>query len=142
MIDRLRADRGSATIELAILISAVVILLGFFGVLGIMSAASGTVQQAASEAARAASIERTAAQATSMAQQTAQTALTEQDLHCTEFTVDSDVSVFATASGTPGQVEVRVSCTVDFSHLPVPGLAGRTYTGEALSAVDTYRERS
>lgn len=140
-MSRLRDDRGSVAIELAILMSAVVVLLGIFAVIGMMSSAASTVEQAASQAARSASIERTGAAASSMAQQTALTALTEQDLHCVEFSVDSDVSVFATSAGTAGQVSVHVSCTVDFSHLPVPGLSTRTYTGQGSSPVDTYRER-
>ncbi len=53
-------DRGSATIELAVLAPALLALLGLVIVAGRISVAGSAVEQAAASAARAASIARDA----------------------------------------------------------------------------------
>ncbi|MGC0252667.1 TadE/TadG family type IV pilus assembly protein [Pseudactinotalea sp. Z1748] len=128
-------------VETAIVVPVLLVFIGLIAVVGMMSSAAGTVEQAAREAARTASLERTSTAASASAERTAQTSLTEQDLTCADFAVTSNVAALSTPAGTAGQVSVEVRCTVDFSHLPVPGLSTRTYTAQAASAVDTYRER-
>lgn len=137
----LQDQRGWVVVEAAIVIPLLLVVIGVIAVVGMFSSAAGTVEQAAREAARAASIERNPQAAANAARDTAQTSLTEQDLTCTQFSVTPNVSVLSTPPGTAGQVSVRVQCTVDFSHLPVPGISTRTFTAEAVSAVDTYRGR-
>jgi Flp pilus assembly protein TadG len=134
-------ERGSAAIEVVLLVPALMLLLLFAVAGGRVAIAHGSVEQAAADAARAASIARTAGSAQSTAGEAARATLANQGLNCTSVTVTLDTSGFATSVGSPASVAATVSCTVRLSDLAVPGLPDRVITATVTSPLDTYRGR-
>ena len=138
---RTRDERGSAAIELVILVPALILLVLFAVAGGRVAIAHGSVQQAAADAARAASIARTASSAHATAVTAASATLANQGLTCTSMTVTVDTAGFATPVGTPASVGATVSCTVRLSDLALPGLPDRVVTSTVTSPLDTFRGR-
>jgi Flp pilus assembly protein TadG len=137
-----RDDAGSASLELVVLTPALVGLLGLLILAGRVAVAGNSVEQAADEAARSASIARRVAGARAAAEQGARRALAQQDLRCSRVTVALDTSGFTVPVGAPARVRATLTCTVDLSDLALPGFPGeRTVTATAVSPLDTYRER-
>lgn len=135
-------ERGSATLELAIITPAVLLLLGLIVMAGRVGLASGTVEHAATSAAREATLARDATSAIAAARSAVAADLTAQGVACASSSVDVDAAGFAAALGEPATVTVTVSCTVALSDLAVPGLPGsRTMTASATSTLDRYRSR-
>ena len=134
-------ERGSAAIEVVLLVPALMLLLLFAVAGGRVAIAHGSVEQAAADAARAASIARTAGSAQLTAGEAARATLANQGLSCTVMTVTLDTSGFATPVGTPASVAATVSCTVRLSDLAVPGLPDRVITATVTSPLDIYRGR-
>jgi Flp pilus assembly protein TadG len=138
-----RADAGSVTLELAILAPAVLVLLALVVVAGRLSIAHQEVDHAAQTAARAATLARDPATATSTATSAARRELDAGDLHCTTVRVTVDTSGFAVPVGRPASVTATVTCTVPLSGLAVPGIPGtQQVNSTATSPLDTYRGRS
>ncbi len=103
-----------------------------------MSTAHSQVQEAARDASRAASLQRTLPAATAAAQATISQSFLRQHVHCTNLHT-ATTGTFA-AAGVGGSVHVTVSCQVplsDLAVLPLPG--SRTVTAQATSVLDTYR---
>ncbi len=136
-----RGERGSAAIELVLLIPALMVLVLFAVAGGRVAIAHGSVEQAAADAARAASIARTAGEAQASAAEAARATLANQGLSCTSLTVTLDTSGFATPVGTPASVAATVSCTVRISDLAVPGLPDPVVRATVTSPLDVYRGR-
>jgi len=137
------ADRGSGAIELVIGLPAVGLFIGLIVFGGRVALARQSVQDAATEAARTASIARSTDVAQSQASAAAAATLANQGLRCSTTTVTVDTTGFAAPVGTPATVVATVSCTVDLSDLSVPGIPGtKTIVATMPSAIDTYRERS
>lgn len=135
-------ERGSVTLELAVLTPALILLLGALVLAGRVQVAASAVEHATAAAARAASIERTIEGARAAAQRTVDRETAASGLPCSSSVVQVDPSGLAAPLGTTASVTVRASCTVTMSDLAVPGLPGsRTLTAEATSAVDRYRTR-
>jgi len=136
-------DRGSATIELAVLAPALLAVLGMVIVAGRVSAAGSAVEQAAASAARAASISRDARSAQAGARSVAQNSLRGQGITCRKLTTTMDTSGFAVAVGSPASVTVTVRCAVPLADVAVPGMPGeRTVTAAMTSPIDSFRGRS
>ena len=137
-----RAERGTSATELAVLAPLLVMFIGTLIFAGRYSGASGGVADAATAAARAASLERTAATASLQARAVAGDILASQSLRCLTTDVIADVAQFSRPPGMPARTEVTVHCRVDLADL-VPGMPGSTVlTASASSALDTFRERS
>lgn len=134
-------ERGSAAIELVLLVPALMLLLLFAVAGGRVAIAHGSVQQAAADAARAASIARTAGAAQTSAVAAARATLANQGLTCASMTVTLDTSGFAKPVGTPASVGATVSCTVELSELSLPGLPDRVVSATVTSPLDVYRGR-
>ena len=134
-------ERGSAAIELVLLVPALMLLLLFAVAGGRVAIAHGSVQQAAADAARAASIARTAGTAQTTAVAAARATLANQGLTCASMTVSLDTSGFATPVGTPASVAATVSCTVELSELALPGLPDRVVSATVTSPLDVFRGR-
>lgn len=138
-----RTDRGSISIELAILAPAILALLVLIVAAGRVSGAHAPIDSAANNAARAASIARTPGEAHSAAMQAATSTLSGQGKSCPSPSVTIDTSGIGAPAGQVGVVRVSVTCTATLSDLvglPLPG--SRTTTAEATSVVDAYRSRS
>ena len=137
------SDRGSAAIEAAILAPPLLALIGVAIIGGRIQVAGGAVEAAAHDAARAASISRTAAQAQVDARTAAAATLGQQGLHCANLTVNVDTSGFAVPVGQPAAVAVSVTCVVTFSDVVVDGLPGsKPITQTFVSVLDTFRTRT
>lgn len=135
-----RADRGSVAAEVTIAAPFLVMLLVFVGVVihrGVD--ARLRIEDAAHQAARAASIERTSATATAAARSTATSALSSAGVTCVSLNVDA-----ATGGLRPGgTVSVTVSCAVDFGDALILGVPGeKRLSATAVEPVDTWRSVS
>ena len=138
-----RRERGTAAVELAVAAPFLMLIVMVVVAGGRLELARGAVQQAAVDAARAASIARTAEAAAGSAAATAEAVLANQGLRCAGSQVTVDTGGFGLPVGTPARVAATVSCTVPLADLGVPGLPGdRTITATAYSPLDTYRGRS
>jgi Flp pilus assembly protein TadG len=136
-------DRGSATIELAVLAPALLALLGLVIVAGRITAAGSAVEQAAAAAARAASIARDARAAQAQATATASSALADQSVTCAPVTTSVSTTGFRVAVGEPASVTVEVRCAVPLADVAVPGMPGtRVITARVTSPLDTFRGRT
>jgi len=135
-------DRGSATLELAILAPALLLLLGLVALAGRVQVAAGAVEHAAATAARDASLDRTGDAARTEAIAAAERELAAQDLRCAPSSIVIDTAGFAESVGQTATVTATVSCTVTLADLAIPGLPGsRTLTATATSPIDRYRSR-
>jgi Flp pilus assembly protein TadG len=131
------ADEGSATAELAVITPVLVMLLVFVAVVvhrGV--GARLRIDDAAHQAARAASIARTVETARASAHEVAAVALADAGAMCRDLAVDLD----ATAWRPAGVVRATVSCRVDLGDALLLGVAGdRLLTATATEPVDTFR---
>jgi Flp pilus assembly protein TadG len=136
------AERGSVSVELALLAPALLLLLFFAAVVGRTQIAEGAVQEAARSAAREASLARDPATAAALAGAQAERTLAAQNLRCQQTTVDVDTAGFQAPLGQPGDVTVSITCVVGMADLLAPGLPGSvTVEASFISPVDAYRER-
>lgn len=136
-----RSERGSAAVEIALLapLLGTLVLIVIFG--GRLALARQTVQAAAADAARAASIARTARGAERSATEIAHGTLANQGVHCATTAIDVDTRGFSTPVGTAATVTVRITCgvaTADLS-LPLPGTVEVSATSS--SELDVFRGR-
>ncbi|SOC50036.1 Flp pilus assembly protein TadG [Blastococcus aggregatus] len=138
-----RDDRGSESVELAILLPVGLLLVAMLVVGARIALAGDRISGVAGIAARDASLARSAAAAQQIATETATTALTSQGLHCINVQIRVDTSGFSAPPGASASVTVAVSCTVNLSDIGVAGLPGsRTLTDSATSPLDPARDLS
>ena len=129
-------SRGSATTELVILTPVLIALLLFVVGLGRLAAARSDVDAAAGDAARAASLARTADDAERDGVAAAKATLTEGGVTCRRLFVDIDRAGF-TADGV---VSANVTCLVEIESLTgvhLPGL--QTVSASFTEPVDRFR---
>ncbi|MFD2415369.1 pilus assembly protein TadE [Amycolatopsis pigmentata] len=94
------------------------------------------LDDAAHQAARAASIERIPAAASAAAQSTAASALSAAGVPCRELDVETDTSALRPG----GSVIVAVSCTVDFREASVLGVPKeKRLASTATEPIDSWR---
>jgi uncharacterized protein (UPF0333 family) len=141
---RPRRDAGNAALELVILAPVIVLLIGMVVAAGRTSIAQGSVDAAARDAARQASIARSPAAALTAAQDSASATLAGESLDCTPaIQMPGLDQAFATPVGQPASVTAIVQCTVSLSDLVVPGLPGsKRLTGRFTSPLDPFRGRT
>ncbi|MDH6130508.1 TadE/TadG family type IV pilus assembly protein [Kitasatospora sp. GP82] len=137
-----RADRGSLSLETAILAPVLLTALLVAIAAGRIHIADNTVDAAARNAARAASLERDGSTARSEGTRIAQQTLQEQGLRCSSLTVDVPTGGFTAALGAPANVTVTVTCQLCLSDLLIPGFPGsKAITATFTSPIDPYRGR-
>lgn len=137
-----RGDRGSAAIEAAIGIPAFALFVGLIIFGGRTAITHSAVESAAAEAARTASIARTATAAKQDSEAAARASLANQDITCLHVNVTVDVTGFATPVGEVGSVAATVECRLDLADLAVPGVPGSwLIKATSTSPIDTWRER-
>ena len=140
---RTRGQAGSASIEAAIGVPAFLLLVGLGGFGGRTALAHQALESAAADAARTASIARSAHDARQGAITAATTSLANQDITCLRIDVAVDTRGFSAPIGQDSTVEVTVACRLDLSDLAVPGVPGsRTLRATISSPLDTFRTRS
>ena len=140
---RPRTEHGlSPAVELAVLLPALLLLLGIIVAGARLWFLRSTVAEAASSGARAASLERSAISAGRAGRRASLDELDRHGARCHSRGVGLDLDGFSRPVGEPAAVRVQVSCRVDFGDVAVPGLPGSmTITADASSAIDRYRER-
>lgn len=134
--------RGSAAIEMAVLMPMFVALFSAAIVLGRTANAISAVEMAAYDAARTASIARDAETAALQAATTVESSMAGQGFSCAgapEVVVDT--SGFAAEVGTPASVTVTVTCQVTFGDIDLIGLPDQEVSSSFVSPLDQYRTR-
>lgn len=135
-------ERGSAVIEAVIAIPAFVLFVVVIIAAGRVAMAHQSVEAAAAESARSASLARTAGEAQAKATAAGAQTLVNQGLQCVSTTVTVDTSGFAVPVGSPAQVSATVTCAVDLGDLTMTGLPGTITVDVTVgSPLDTYRGR-
>jgi len=138
-----RDERGAVTMELVIVVPALIIMLGLLIAGGRIWFAKSAVMQAAQSASRAASLARSANDAGAAGRDAARASLQTDGLDCATQSASIDTGAFAATVGTPATVRATVSCTITFADVVLPGIPGSmTVTRTAGSALDTYRGRT
>lgn len=132
----LHEDRGSVAAEVTLVTPLLILLLLFVVFCGRLASAQLTVNDAAHQAARAATLARSAGQASADAEATARSVLARAGVSCHSLTVSSDI-----AGLTPGSTaHVTVSCRIGLSDLGLLSLPGAAEaTSSASSVVDRWR---
>jgi Flp pilus assembly protein TadG len=131
-----RSDDGTTTVELVLLAPVFLAMLLLVVGLGRIVEAEGRVQGAARDAARAASLERSATLAAEAARRAAAVNLAERGVSCASFDVTVDTTQFRPG----GQVGVTVTCASDLSGLALAGLPGtKTLQADATAPLEQYR---
>lgn len=140
MIRRPRGgDRGSIALETVLLAPVLILAFAVVVVAGRVVVADGSVEAAARDGARQASLARTVDDATTRATTSAQAALLNEGLDC-PAQVDVDATGLNREPGEQATVTVTVTCTVNLADLAVPGIPGtRTLTATFRSPVDPLR---
>jgi Flp pilus assembly protein TadG len=132
-----REDRGSATVELVVLVPVCLLLLATVVAFGRFADARADVDSMAREAARAASIAANPSAAVRRAQETTDS-LQGATPECADVRQTADVSDFVPG----GEVVITVSCRVALADLPFMGSVTRTITSEFREPIDRFRSRS
>jgi Flp pilus assembly protein TadG len=137
-----RADTGNAALELVILAPILLALLSVVIAAGRTTVAQGSVDAAARDAARQASIALTPSAAQTAGLVSARAALARDGLDCSPAVV-IDTSQFSSVPvGQPAAVTAVVSCAVPLANLALPGLPGTALLRASFtSPLDTYRSR-
>lgn len=135
-------DEGSVAIEAAIVLPPLIMFLCLAIAGGRLVMSGAKIDAAAEDAAREASIHRTAAAAQDAAHAAALESLDDQGIKCASASVSVNTGGLNVPVGQVGTVTVTVNCTVNLSDLLLPGVPGaRTLTSTATSVVDQYRQR-
>ncbi|WP_233359080.1 TadE/TadG family type IV pilus assembly protein [Thermomonospora amylolytica] len=135
---RRRDDRGGLSLELVLLTPVFVMFLMLLAAAGRVVDAKSQIDGAARDAARAASIARSAGDAEAYAGRAAARSLAGHHWCRGGPQVVTDTGQW----GPGGRVTVTVTCTVDLGDLAFLGLPGsRTFTGDAVAPIDTYTYR-
>lgn len=133
---RNRNQAGSASLEMVLIAPVLLMILLLVVGLGRMSHARQEVEAVASDAARAASLERNTSASHAAAVKAAQQSLASAGMSCQGLDVDVDVSNYQPG----GQVTVQVSCTAQLQDVALSGLPGtKEYTASATVPIETYR---
>ena len=135
---RLSGDRGTVTVEVLLIGFPVALVMLAFALAAIRGGSGHIdVGNAAASAARAASLQRSAGQASAAATQTATDDLTAANSACRDVAVTVDTSNWRPG----GTVTVSVTCTVSLADLPMTGLRPSwRVSASSTSPLDLYRQ--
>lgn len=130
----LRADRGTAGVEAAIAVVALLLVMWFVvGALRVTNT-GGDVDAAARAGARAAAAAYDHGRASAAAGSVVSAMLANRGVACQQLSVGVSGNL-----GPGGVVAVDVSCTVDLSDVMLAGFGSRTMSGRGVEHVDVVR---
>ncbi|MFF0659149.1 TadE/TadG family type IV pilus assembly protein [Micromonospora tulbaghiae] len=136
-------ERGSASIEMAVVAPAILALFASAVIGGRVNLARQALEAAAYDAARTASLARTSSEANAQALAAANSTLDAQGLSCTSLNVTVSTAGFDVPVGQPATVTATLACTATFSDVALPGMPGSVRISASFtSPLDTYRGRS
>lgn len=131
-----RGERGSATLEAAVLAPVLLMIMGFVVFVGRIGALGERVQTASRDAAREASIQRTPAAARTAGARDASATLADHHVSCQHLDITTDTSDFRPG----GTVRVTVTCEVSLTGITGFGLPGaKTVSATSVQVIDTFR---
>ena len=131
-----RRERGGASLELVLLVPALLTLLLLVVAGGRVVQARGDADAMARDAARAASVARSPAEAAARAEAMVSERVGAGGPQCREPVVITDTTSF----GPGGVVTVEVTCQVDLAAVSLLGISGtRSIEGRAIEVVDERR---
>ena len=132
----LRNERGSVSVEVAVIAPAFIFLMLLVVFAGKVSEADGNVERAAAEGARAASLRQDPGSAIADAEAAVAANLASAGVPCTDLTTNVDTSNFEPG----GTVTVTVTCQASMADVTLLGVPGsRTFTATSVEVIDTYR---
>lgn len=135
-------QRGAVAVEFAMTVPVLVLLFGLVVGGARTWLARGSVEQAASAAARGASLARTPGEAHRLAHDLAAAQAAVGGLRCDRWGVEVDVSALAVPAGRAAEIRATVTCAVPLADVLVPGWPGSVEVrAVAGSVVDRYRGR-
>jgi len=131
-----RSERGSVSVEVAVIAPAFVFLLLLVVFAGKVSEADGNVERAAAEGARAASLRQNPGDAIDDAEAVVAENLVAAGVPCTHLDTVVDTSAFEPG----GTVTVTVRCEASMADVTLLGVPGtRSFTATSTEVIDTYR---
>ena len=131
-----RRERAAASTELVLLTPVILGLLLLLTFAGRLAGARSDVVAASRDAARAASIARTASEAEAAAVDAARIAIQDTGVRCRDLAVDVDVSDFQPG----GSVVVEVRCGIPLRDLGLLGIPGeRVARATSIEVIDQFR---
>lgn len=130
-----------SAVEAAIILPALVLVVGLVIVLARDALAQQAVASAAQQAARAVSVERTSSDGIAAARMVAASSLADAGVECASSSVTVDATGLGASLGSQARVSVTVSCDVAYG-VSLPGFRStRSIVETRSSPVDTYRSR-
>lgn len=139
---RPESDRGSASLEVAVLIPLIGLLLAGLAAGWRIGWARTQLVEAAAAGTRAATVSVSAGAAANQGREAIEQDLRTVGLHCASLEIELDTSAFALSPGDAGRVSAAVNCRLDLSDLLAPGLPGQIdLSASATEPLDTFRER-
>lgn len=133
---RVRDQRGSAAVEVAVLAPALLALMLLIVFAGRVAHADGQVQRATSEAARAASLRQSPEAAVESARSVASSNLEASGFICQDLVTAVDIQHFVPG----GSVTVTVTCVASMRDVTLLGVPGeRTFVASSTEVIDRYR---
>lgn len=131
-----RSERGSVSVEVAVIAPAFVFLLLLVVFAGKVSEADGNVERAAAEGARAASLRQNPGDAIDDAEAVVAENLAAAGVPCTHLDTVVDTSAFEPG----GTVTVTVRCEASMADVTLLGVPGtRSFSASSTEVIDTYR---
>jgi len=131
-----RSERGSISVEVAVIAPAFVFLMLLVVYAGKVSEADGSVERAAAEGARAASLRQNPAAAIDDARAVVEANLAAAGVPCSQLDTSVDTSTFEPG----GTVTVTVRCDASMADVTLLGVPGtRSFTASSTEVIDTYR---
>ncbi len=129
-------ERGSVSVEVAVIAPAFVFLMLLVVFAGKVSEADGNVERAAAEGARAASLRQSPGDAVADAEAAVEANLRHAGVPCTNLTTAVDTSDFEPG----GTVAVTIRCEASMADVTLLGVPGtRTFSATSVEVIDTYR---
>lgn len=129
-------ERGSVAVETAVVAPALVVLLLLVVFAGRVAQAEGDVRRAASEGARAASLEQYPENAELAAKDIVTANLAASGVVCGRLDTTVDTSDFSPG----GSVSVTVRCTASMADVALLGVPGeRVFESRSVEVIDRYR---
>ncbi|WP_374225809.1 TadE/TadG family type IV pilus assembly protein [Micromonospora sp. C72] len=131
------------SIEMAVVAPAILALFAGAVIGGRINLARQALEASAYDAARTASLARTAGEANAQALAAASSTLDAQGLSCTSLNVTVSTAGFGVPVGQSATVTATVTCTATFSDVAMPGMPGTVpLSASFTSPLDTYRSRA
>lgn len=132
----LAGGRGSVAVETAVVAPALVLLMLLVVYAGRISHLDASVQRAASEASRAATLAGTPEAAEQAAADAARANLETTSIPCADLRIEVDTADFRPG----GSVTATIRCGASMSDVALLGVPGsRTFTATSTEVIDRFR---